>query len=182
MKLESIGSSDVKLITPRIFSDHRGDFFESWNEQSFCELGLDVRFVQDNQSVSKKGVLRGLHYQIKHTQGKLVRVVDGAAFVVAVDLRRSSPQFGKAVHTMLNASRNQSVWVPTGFAHGYLAIADSTKFLYKCTDFYEPQSERVLLWNDQAMQINWPRDQVQEIILSDRDAKGKPLSDSETFA
>lgn len=182
MNCESIRGSEIKLFTPRIFNDHRGNFFESWNEQSFSSFGIFATFVQDNQSVSKKGVLRGLHYQIEQTQGKLVRVADGAAFVVAVDLRRCSKLFGNAFCTELDSTHNQSLWVPAGFAHGYLALAENTCFLYKCTDFYAPQHERTLLWNDQAIDIKWPIDRVAEIIISDRDAIGKSLSEAELFA
>ena len=181
MKIESIDSSDVKIVTPRIFKDQRGTFFEAWNERAFAPLGVHVRFVQDNQSESKKGVLRGLHYQIEQTQGKLVRVTQGSAFIVAVDLRRDSTQFGQAIQVELDDLQHQSLWVPAGFAHGFLALSEYTRFLYKCTDFYAPQHERVLLWNDETVQIPWPIHRVDKIVVSDQDAMGKSFLDAETF-
>ena len=171
----------VLLFEPRVFGDDRGFFYESWNADSFANAGLDLHFVQDNHSKSAKGVLRGLHYQNPEPQGKLVRVVAGAVYDVAVDLRRSSPHFGRWVGYELSADNKRMLWVPPGFAHGFLSLADGTEFLYKCTAFYQPAAEHSLLWNDPAIGIDWPLDGI-EPQLSGKDAVGKPLAQAEAFA
>lgn len=148
---------DVLIIEPKVFGDARGFFFESFNQRAFNEAtGLDVQFVQDNHSRSVKGVLRGLHYQIEHAQGKLVRVVQGAVFDVAVDIRKSSPTFGKWVGVELTAENFRQMWVPAGFAHGFLVLSESADFLYKTTDYYHPEHERAIRWDDPALAIGWP--------------------------
>ena len=180
MQILETSINDVKLIEPRVFGDDRGFFYESWNEARFAELGLDFKFVQDNHSKSAKGVLRGLHYQIQKPQGKLVRVVAGAVYDVIVDLRRSSPTFGRSEGFMLSAENKRILWVPPGFGHGFLSLADGTEFLYRCTEFYAPEYERSLLWNDPALGIDWPLEG--DPMLSAKDAAGTPLTQAETFA
>jgi dTDP-4-dehydrorhamnose 3,5-epimerase len=171
----------VVIIEPKIFGDDRGFFYESYNQQRFEELtGTAPAFVQDNHSRSARGVLRGLHYQIQQTQGKLVRVTSGEVFDVCVDLRRSSPTFGKSVSVILSAENHRQFWVPPGFAHGFLVTSDSAEFLYKTTDYYAPQYERSLLWNDPALGIEWPLQQ--EPPLSVKDKAGIPLASAEVFA
>ena len=171
----------VVIIEPKVFGDDRGFFYESYNQQRFEELtGSAPVFVQDNHSRSARGVLRGLHYQIQQTQGKLVRVTSGEVFDVCVDLRRSSPTFGKSVSVILSAENHRQFWVPPGFAHGFLVTSDSTEFLYKTTDYYAPQYERSLLWNDPALGIEWPLQQ--EPLLSVKDKAGVPLASAEVFA
>jgi dTDP-4-dehydrorhamnose 3,5-epimerase len=150
------GLSEVKLIEPKVFGDERGFFVESWNARSFAEAGIDAAFVQDNHSRSAAGVLRGLHYQLERPQGKLVRVVSGRAFDVAVDIRRSSPRFGRWTGVELSAENKRLLWVPPGFAHGFLALEDGTDFLYKCTEFYAPEHDRSILWSDPRIAIEWP--------------------------
>ena len=148
---------DVLIIEPRIFGDERGWFTESFNAQDFSvATGLDVQFVQDNHSFSRQSTLRGMHYQLEHTQGKLVRVISGAVFDVAVDLRKSSPTFGKWVAVELNAENKKQLWIPPGFAHGFLVLSPTAEFLYKTTDYYHPQSEVCLAWNDPTVNIEWP--------------------------
>jgi dTDP-4-dehydrorhamnose 3,5-epimerase len=171
----------VKIFEPRVFGDERGFFFESWNARTFSELGLQEIFVQDNHSRSAKGVLRGLHFQVSHPQGKLVRVVAGSAFDVAVDLRRSSPHFGRWVGLELSAENRRLLWIPPGFAHGFLSLRDGTEFLYKCTDFYQPTDERSLIWNDPAVGIAWPLETSGPPCLSAKDEKGLPLSAIEGY-
>ncbi len=157
MKVTATSIADVLVLEPRVFGDERGFFFESFNEQVFTEAtGLDVKFVQDNHSHSSKGILRGLHYQIEQPQGKLVRVVRGAVFDVAVDLRRSSPTLGKWVGMELSEANRRQLWVPPGFAHGFLTLSDSADFLYKTTHYYAPQFERCIVWDDPALAIAWP--------------------------
>jgi len=174
------GLPDVKLIEPRAFGDERGVFFESWNARAFAEAGLDIAFVQDNHSRSKRGVLRGLHYQIAHAQGKLVRCVVGEVFDVAVDLRRSSPTFGRWAGVTLSADNRRMVWVPPGFAHGFIVLSESADFLYKTTDYWHPEHERTLLWNDPALGIAWP--QTCAPIVSAKDAAGAPLAAADVYA
>ena len=170
----------VLIIEPKVFGDERGFFMESWNAKSFAAAGLDLAFVQDNHSRSSKGVLRGLHYQQPNPQGKLVRVTAGAVYDVAVDMRRSSPTFGKSVGVELSAANKRMFWVPEGMAHGFLCLRDGTDFLYKCTAFYEPANEHSLLWNDPALGIDWPLgDLVPQ--LSAKDLAGKPLAQAVTF-
>jgi dTDP-4-dehydrorhamnose 3,5-epimerase len=171
----------VVIIEPKVFGDDRGFFYESYNQQRFEELtGTAPVFVQDNHSRSARGVLRGLHYQIQKTQGKLVRVTSGEVFDVCVDLRRSSPTFGKSVSVILSAENHRQFWVPPGFAHGFLVTSDSAEFLYKTTDYYAPQYERSLLWNDPVLGIEWPLQQ--EPLLSVKDKAGVPLASAEVFA
>ena len=171
----------VLIIEPRVFGDQRGFFMETWNAAGFAAAGLDLTFVQDNHSRSQKGVLRGLHFQNPRPQGKLVRVTNGAVFDVAVDLRQSSPTFGQWVGVELSAENKRMFWVPEGFAHGFLTLADDTDFLYKCTAPYAPQSEFTLAWNDPAVGIEWPVAGLAPII-SDKDARGLVLADVPVFA
>ncbi len=169
------------ILEPRVFGDDRGFFMESWNAEAFAKAGLDLTFVQDNHSRSQKGVLRGLHFQNPGPQGKLVRVVRGAVFDAVVDLRRSSPTFGKWTGVVLSAENKRMFWVPEGFAHGFLTLEDDTDFLYKCTAPYAPQHEASLAWNDPTVGIEWPLDGI-EPKLSAKDAVGVPLADVKAFA
>ncbi len=171
---------DVLLLRPKVFGDARGFFFESYNRKTFAGLGIDVEFVQDNHSRSAKGVLRGLHYQISQPQGKLVRVAVGEVFDVAVDLRRNSPHFGRVATMRLSAETHDMAWIPPGFAHGFLVLSEHAEFLYKTTDYYAPESERCLQWNDPALDIAWPLDG--EPLLSVKDQAGLPLAECEVFA
>ena len=173
---------DVLLIEPKVFGDERGFFFESFNACAFAQAtGLDLAFVQDNHSKSAKNVLRGLHYQLPpKAQGKLVRVVHGEVFDVAVDLRRSSKTFGQWVGQILSAQNKQQLWIPPGFAHGFLTLSETAEFLYKTTDYYSPEQERCLLWNDPALGIDWPLDG--EPILAAKDAAASSLASIELFA
>lgn len=172
---------DVLILEPKVFGDERGFFFESFNQRDFEQAtGLDVQFVQDNHSRSVHGVLRGLHYQIQHPQGKLVRVTQGMVFDVAVDLRRSSPNFGKWAGVELSAENKRQLWIPPGFAHGFVVASDAAEFLYKTTDYWYPEYERSLLWNDPDVGILWP---IQgEPRLAAKDAAGKRLREAEIFA
>jgi dTDP-4-dehydrorhamnose 3,5-epimerase len=172
---------EVKIIEPKVFGDARGFFFESFNALEFAEkVEAGVEFVQDNHSRSAKGVLRGLHYQIQHAQGKLVRVVEGEVFDVAVDIRKNSPNFGKWVGVTLSVENHRQLWVPPGFAHGFVVLSESAQFLYKTTDYWFPEYERSLLWNDPAIGIEWPVDF--EPLLAAKDAAGKRLADAEIYA
>ncbi|MEX3966302.1 dTDP-4-dehydrorhamnose 3,5-epimerase [Paraburkholderia sp. EG286B] len=172
---------EVKIIEPKVFGDARGYFYESFNGCEFEELvEPGVVFVQDNHSRSAKGVLRGLHYQIQHAQGKLVRVVEGEVFDVAVDIRRSSPNFGKWVGVHLSAENHRQLWVPPGFAHGFVVLSESAQFLYKTTDYWFPEHERSIVWNDADIGIEWPVDF--EPLLAAKDAAGKRLAEAEVFA
>ena len=164
------------IIEPKVFGDERGFFLESWNRAAFAEAGLDLAFVQDNHSRSSRGVLRGLHYQEPNPQGKLVRVVNGSVFDVAVDIRRSSATFGHWIGVELSAANQRMLWVPPGFAHGFLTLEDKTDFLYKCTDFYQPAAEHCLRWDDPALAIDWPLQGLTPE-LSAKDKAGKPLAD-----
>lgn len=171
---------DVLIIEPKVFGDARGFFYESFNARAFAEAtGLQVTFVQDNHSRSAKNVLRGLHYQIKQPQGKLVRVAAGEVFDVAVDLRKSSATFGKWTGALLSAENKRMLWVPEGFAHGFLVLSDFADFLYKTTDYYAPAHERCIAWNDAEIGIQWPLSK--EPILAAKDLSGKPLQDAEVF-
>lgn len=171
---------EVLLLRPRVFGDARGFFFESYNRKAFASIGIDAEFVQDNHSRSAKGVLRGLHYQISQPQGKLVRVVAGEVFDVAVDLRRSSPHFGRVASFRLSAETHDMAWIPPGFAHGFQVLSGHAEFLYKTTDYYAPEFERSLLWNDPALGIDWPLDGAP--LLSAKDQAGLPLAECEVFA
>ena len=179
MKVTPTDIPDVLVVEPRVFGDARGFFFESWNRRTFAAAGLDVAFVQDNHSRSSRGVLRGLHYQIHHAQGKLVRVIAGEVYDVAVDLRRASPTFGRHVAVTLSADNARMLWVPAGFAHGFCVTSDSADFLYKTTDYWHAEHERTLLWNDPALGIDWP---VGEPVIAAKDAAGTPLARAETYA
>ncbi|MGA9853978.1 MAG: dTDP-4-dehydrorhamnose 3,5-epimerase [Gammaproteobacteria bacterium] len=181
MEFISTAIPDVILIKPRVFGDARGFFTETWEQRKFAEAGLPWQFVQDNHSRSAKHTLRGLHYQIMQPQGKLVRVVVGEVFDVVVDLRRSSRAFGQWVGTRLSAENKQQLWVPPGFAHGFLALSETADFVYKCTDYYAPQHERTLVWNDAELNISWPLPLGQAPVLSDKDKAGKPLRLTETY-
>lgn len=172
--------SDVLIIEPKVFGDARGFFFESFNRREFGRAtGLDIEFVQDNHSRSERGVLRGLHYQIRQPQGKLVRVVRGAVFDVAVDVRRSSPTFGRWVGVELTEDNHRQLWVPPGFAHGFVVTSETADFLYKTTDYYAPEHERCIAWNDPSIGVSWPVDG--EPKLSPKDMQGMPLSQAELF-
>lgn len=180
MKVTPTALPEVLLVEPRVFGDDRGFFYESWNRRTFADAGIPVDFVQDNHSRSRRGVLRGLHYQIEHAQGKLVRAVSGEVFDVAVDLRRSSPDFGKSVSVVLSAANKRMLWVPAGFAHGFVVVSEDAEFLYKTTDYWYPEHERALLWNDPALGIEWPL--AGAPTLAAKDAAGKRLADAETYA
>ncbi len=180
MQIIDTSIDDVKIIAPRVFGDDRGFFYESWNAQTFAALGLDLTFVQDNHSKSAKNVLRGLHYQIQKPQGKLVRVIAGSVYDVVVDLRRSSRNFGQWEGFILSAENKRMLWVPPGFGHGFLSLEEGTEFLYRCTEFYAPEYERSLLWNDPVLAIDWPLEG--EPALSAKDAAGLPLSEAEIFS
>ncbi|MCG3817840.1 dTDP-4-dehydrorhamnose 3,5-epimerase [Photobacterium damselae] len=169
---------DVKIIEPAVFGDERGFFMETWNQKKFEELvtGKPTQFVQDNHSKSKKGILRGLHYQTENTQGKLVRVVSGEVFDVAVDIRKNSSTFGKWVGVYLSAENKRQLWLPEGFAHGFYVTSDKAEFVYKCTDFYNPSAEHSILWNDPDIGIGWPLEH--KPLLSDKDTNASMLSES----
>lgn len=180
MRAISLEIPDVKVIEPKLFTDGRGYFFESFNHRAFeTIIERKVEFVQDNQSLSMKNVLRGLHYQIKNAQGKLLRVLSGEVFDVAVDIRRSSPTFGKWVGEILSADNKRQLWIPPGFAHGFLVLSDAAEVLYKTTDYYAPQHERCIAWNDNSLDIRWPISTPP--ILSVSDEQGLPLSSAELF-
>ena len=180
MKVIPTGLPGVLLLEPKVFGDARGFFFESFNQRSFNQaVGAEVLFVQDNHSKSAKGVLRGLHYQIHHPQGKLVRCTAGEVCDVVVDIRKSSPRFGQHVAVNLSAENKRMLWVPPGFAHGFVVLSESAEFLYKVTDYWFPEFERSLLWNDPALGIQWPL--TGEPVLSKKDAEGKPLAQADTF-
>ncbi|MDX8120284.1 dTDP-4-dehydrorhamnose 3,5-epimerase [Janthinobacterium sp. GMG2] len=181
MQIQKTAIPDVLILEPTVFCDDRGFFYESFNQKRFAELtGVIRNFVQDNHSKSAKGVLRGLHYQIQQPQGKLVRVTAGEVFDVAVDLRKSSPTFGQWAGVTLSAANKRQIWIPEGFAHGFLVTSDSAEFLYKTTDYWAPEFERSLLWNDPAIGINWPLDG--EPLLSGKDKLGALLANADVFA
>lgn len=181
MNVTPLNIPDVHLIEPKVFNDERGFFFESFNQAKFEEaIGKPIRFVQDNHSRSMKNVLRGLHYQIQQPQGKLVHVAQGEVFDVAVDLRKSSKTFGQWVGNILSAENKHQLWIPEGFAHGFVVLSNSADFLYKTTNFYVPAYERCILWNDPMLQIGWPKDI--EPILSAKDTQGQPFVQTEVFA
>lgn len=181
MHITRLAIPDVLLIEPKVFGDDRGFFFESFNQHKFEEaVGRSVTFVQDNHSKSTKSVLRGLHYQIQHPQGKLVRVVAGEVFDVAVDLRKSSKTFGKWVGERLSAESKKQIWIPEGFAHGFLVLSESAEFLYKTTDYWHPEFERCIAWDDSIVGVNWPTQEAPA--LSSKDAQGLSLMKAEVFA
>lgn len=180
MKVIPLAIPEVVLIEPKVFGDERGFFFESFNQARFEEaVGKRINFVQDNHSRSVKNVLRGLHYQIQQSQGKLVRVIQGEVFDVAVDLRKSSSTFGQWVGQVLSAENKYQLWVPEGFAHGFVVLSDTAEFLYKTTDYYAPAYERCLLWNDLVLDIQWPAGIVP--VLSVKDSQGRPFNEAEVF-
>ncbi|MDD5250748.1 MAG: dTDP-4-dehydrorhamnose 3,5-epimerase [Rhodocyclaceae bacterium] len=179
MRLIRTDIPEVCLIEPKVFGDERGFFYESWNRRTLAELGIEADFVQDNHSRSTRNVLRGLHYQIEHAQGKLVRAIAGEIFDVAVDLRRSSPSFGKWVSFTLSAENKRMAWIPPGFAHGFCVVSESAEFLYKTTDYWSMQHERTLLWNDPDLAIPWPL--AAPPVLAAKDANGIALADAETY-
>jgi dTDP-4-dehydrorhamnose 3,5-epimerase len=181
MQFEPTGLPEVVLITPRLFPDARGFFFERWQQRRFAAAGIDARFVQDNHSHSVRHTLRGLHFQIQQPQGKLVYVVRGEVFDVAVDVRRSSPRFGQWIGVVLSERNHQLLWVPPGFAHGYLALTDVIDVLYKCTDFYAPQFERTIRWDDAQIGVQWPLPAGVAPTLSEKDASAPLLKDAESY-
>lgn len=181
LEIQPLAIPDVLLIRPKVFGDQRGFFLESWNRVRFAEAGLDLDFVQDNHSRSSKHILRGLHYQLQNSQGKLVRVVSGAVFDVAVDLRRSSPTFGRWVGAELSDNNHHMLWVPPGFAHGFLVLSEAADFLYKCTNYYVPADEHCIAWNDPGIAIEWPLPSGVTPLLSAKDAAGRSLSSAATF-
>jgi dTDP-4-dehydrorhamnose 3,5-epimerase len=181
MKIKETPLEGVYVIEPRVFGDERGFFMESWNAETFREAGLDLQFVQDNHSHSAGGILRGLHFQTEHTQGKLVRVSHGEAFDVAVDLRRASPTLGKWFGVTLSASNHKMLWVPPGFAHGFYVCSEYVDFHYKCTDFYHPGSEITLAWDDPSVGVAWPVKEGETPRLSDKDAVGLAWNDIPLF-
>ncbi len=181
MKVIETDIPGVLVFEPEVFGDHRGYFLETWREDFFREAGVDHAFVQDNQSSSHQGVLRGLHYQIEQTQGKLVRVLGGRVFDVAVDLRRSSPTFGRWTGVELSGENRRLFWVPPGFGHGFYVLSEMAEFAYKCTDYYAPQHERVILWDDPAIGIQWPLVPGVKTVLSEKDLGGKPFGEADLF-
>jgi len=181
MRLTALSLPEVLLIEHQAFEDSRGAFFESWNERAFAAAGIEARFVQENVSRSRAYVLRGLHYQRPHAQGKLVRVLAGSIFDVVVDLRRSSPDFGAHAAVTLDAARQQSLWVPAGFAHGFLSLADETRVQYKVTDFWVREAEHTLAWDDAKIGIRWPLPAGVTPLLSAKDREGRPLARAECF-
>ena len=182
MKFLDTPLKDVKLIEPQVFGDARGFFVETWQIEKFAAGGINATFVQDNHSHSAQWILRGLHFQVQQTQGKLVRVTQGSVFDVMVDLRRSSPSFGKWWGVELSAENHRILWVPPGLAHGILVTSPTADFLYKCTELYSPAHERSLMWNDPKLGVKWPLPPGVEPQLSAKDAKGTPFSEIETFA
>ena len=168
---------DLYIIEPKVFGDERGYFMETYSQKAFEEAGLTMKFVQDNESKSKKGVLRGLHFQTKHTQGKLVRVTQGEVWDVAVDLRKGSPTFGQWEGVHLSSENKRQFYVPEGFSHGFVVLSDEAVFNYKCTDFYAPEYDSGLLWNDKDVNVEWPLEGIEEIILSEKDKKQKTLKE-----
>lgn len=172
---------DVKILEPKVFGDERGFFLETFRDDWFKTHVADVEFVQDNHSKSAQGILRGLHYQTQSTQGKLVRVVSGEVYDVAVDMRESSPTFGQAFGVLLSAENKKQLWVPAGFAHGFYVTSESAEFVYKCTDYYAPQYEQSVLWNDAALEIEWPLVDGKEPLLSEKDKNGLSFEEAPKF-
>jgi dTDP-4-dehydrorhamnose 3,5-epimerase len=181
MKSTPLALPGVLLVEHAVFADPRGAFFESWNERDFAAAGIAARFVQENVSLSARYVLRGLHYQISQAQGKLIRVLGGSIFDAVVDLRRSSASFGRSLSITMEAESPHSLWVPPGFAHGFLALADATRVQYKVTDFWAPAAERTLAWDDPALEIKWPLPAQTAPLLSAKDSRGQRLTQAETF-
>ncbi len=181
MKVAETDIAGVKLVEPKVFGDDRGSFFESWREDAMARAGIGGPWVQDNHSLSVRNVLRGIHYQISQTQGKLVRVVRGAVYDVAVDLRRSSPTFGRWIGHELSARNRLMLWVPPGFGHAFLTLSDEAECLYKCTDYYAAEHERTIVWNDPVLAIDWPLGDDTEPLLSAKDVGGARLCDAELY-
>jgi len=179
MDVEKTSIPEVLILRPKVFGDARGFFVETWNRRTFAAAGLDVTFVQDNHSRSARGTLRGLHYQVKQTQGKLVRAAVGRVFDVAVDLRRSSPTFGRWVGVTLSDTGHEMLWVPPGFAHGFLVLSETADFQYKCTDYYAPEHERSIRWDDPELRIDWPLPDGTEPLLSLKDREARKFRDAE---
>jgi dTDP-4-dehydrorhamnose 3,5-epimerase len=173
---------DVIVLEPKVFGDHRGFFMETWRESTLAEVAPNLRFVQDNHSKSGKGILRGLHYQLNQPQGKLVRVVAGEIFDVAVDMRKSSPTYGQWVGEILSADNRRQLWVPPGFAHGFMVISEAAEMVYKCTDYYAPDDEYSLLWNDPKLHIDWPMAGIDAPILSDKDRQAHLFDNAPSYA
>ena len=182
MRFERLEINDIVMVEPRVHGDARGFFLESWQERNFAKAGIDAKFVQDNYSHSVRNTLRGLHYQLLRPQGKLVRVVHGEVFDVAVDVRRQSLTFGKWIGTALSAENHRALWIPPGFAHGFLVLSESADLLYKVTDYYNPGDEVCLRWNDPQIGIDWPLPAGDEPLLSQKDAEGGLLAEVEVFA
>ena len=180
MEFQRLEIPDVVLVKPKVFGDARGYFFEIWEARKFAAAGIEANFVQDNYSHSVHRSLRGLHYQIRQAQGKLVRVTRGEVFDVAVDLRRSSPSFGRSVNAVLSADNKQQLWIPPGFAHGFYVLSETAEFFYKCTDYYAPEHERTLRWDDPALGIPWPLGD-EPPILSPKDQQGRHLADADCY-
>lgn len=181
MKFTPTAIPEVILVEPQVFGDQRGFFMETWQARAFAAAGIDLPFVQDNLSRSRRGTLRGLHYQIRQPQGKLVRVLAGAVFDVAVDLRRSSPTFGRWTGTTLTAENHAMLWIPPGFAHGFYVLSESADFFYKCTDYYAPGHERCLRWDDPDLGIAWPLPAGEPPLLSGKDLAGQAFKDAEVY-
>lgn len=181
MKVLETVLDEVRIIEPDLFGDERGWFLESWNAEKFARLGIEVNFIQDNHSRSARGVLRGLHYQLGRPQGKLVRVVRGSVFDVAVDVRRSSHTFGRWVGAELSAENKHMLWIPPGIAHGFLSLEEGIEFVYKCTDFYAPEDEQSVLWSDPAIGIEWPLGGIGMPVVSAKDRAAPPLGEAETY-
>jgi dTDP-4-dehydrorhamnose 3,5-epimerase len=188
MKYTQLNIPDIILIEPQVFGDHRGFFMETFRDDEFNlevaqkKNAAHITFVQDNHSKSSQGILRGLHYQIKHPQGKLVRVTSGEVFDVAVDIRKSSPFFGKWAGVLLSAENKKALWVPPGFAHGFYVLSNEAEFTYKCTDYYAPEYEKSILWNDPSIAVDWPIIPGSSPILSQKDEQGSTLEKAEVFA
>jgi dTDP-4-dehydrorhamnose 3,5-epimerase len=180
MQVRATAIPDVRVVEPKVFGDERGFFLESWNARAFAQAGIDAAFVQDNHSRSRRGVLRGLHYQIREPQGKLVRAAAGEVYDVAVDLRRSSPTFGRAVGEVLSAENRRMLWIPPGFAHGFLVLSEYADFLYKATAYYAPEHERAIRWDDPRLAIAWPLAGVAPVV-SAKDAAAPLLAQAETY-
>jgi len=181
MKVTATIVPEVLLIEPKVFGDRRGKFCELWDAGTFARNGISATFVKDNYSLSTRSTLRGLHFQVRHGQGKLVRVLSGKVFDVAVDLRRESPTFGRWVGLELSAENLCALWIPPGFAHGFYVLSETAEFLYKCTDVYAPEFERTLIWNDPHVNITWPAATRTDLIISDKDAAGRSWDEIEKF-
>lgn len=181
MKFTPLQIPEVMLVEPEVFADERGFFMETWQTDKFADAGIAARFVQDNHSLSAQGTLRGIHYQIKQPQGKLVRVVSGEVFDVAVDLRQSSPTFGRWVGQLLSAENKRILWVPPGFGHGFYVTSEKAEFLYSCTDYYAPEHERTIVWNDPDLAIDWPLLQSGQPLVSAKDRGGLSFKDAECY-